>query len=112
MPAVGILAPQILWIADYACNFVCIPLTGMIDDMFDGARPLNFRGLAPVHGWLQFLLVFMVVTVKVCAYEEILAAENRRTHGSAYGRRSNAVGCGQNALKPRLHCADGLGRIC
>ena len=60
MPAVGILAPQILWIADFALNFGGIHLTGMTDYMFDAAKPLYLRGLSLFHGWLPLLLVFSV----------------------------------------------------
>src|SRR5436853_6907031 len=34
MCAVGILAPQALWVADFALNFVNVSLTGMTDSMF------------------------------------------------------------------------------
>ena len=40
MPAVGILAPQVLWIADYILNFAGIHLTGMTDYMFDATKPM------------------------------------------------------------------------
>jgi hypothetical protein len=61
MPAVGILAPQILWIVDYALNFAGIQLTGMTDYMFDEAQPLYLRGLSLFHGWLPILLVYGVI---------------------------------------------------
>lgn len=60
MPAVGILAPQLLWVADFLGNLVGIQLTGMTDYMFDTAKPLFLRGLSLFHGWLPFLLVFLV----------------------------------------------------
>jgi hypothetical protein len=61
MPAVGILAPQILWIVDYLLNFAGIQLTGMTDYMFDASQPLYLRGLSLFHGWLPMLLVFGVM---------------------------------------------------
>lgn len=60
MPAVGILAPQVLWIVDYILNFFGIQLTGMTDYMFDKTKPAYLRGLSLFHGWLPFLLVFGV----------------------------------------------------
>lgn len=60
MPAAGILAPQVLWIADYALNFFSIHLTGMTDYMFDAGKPVFLRGLSLFHGWLPILLVVLV----------------------------------------------------
>lgn len=60
MPAVGILAPQVIWCLDYGANFFGIHLTGMTDYMFDQALPLHLRALSLFHGWLPFLLVFLV----------------------------------------------------
>jgi hypothetical protein len=60
MPAVGILVPQILWVADFALNLFGVHLTGMTDYMFDAGSPLFLRGLSLFHGWLPFLLVYLV----------------------------------------------------
>ena len=60
MPAVGILAPQILWVADFGFNLAGVHLTGMTDYMFNDATPLLLRGLSLFHGWLPFLLVYLV----------------------------------------------------
>ena len=60
MPAVGILAPQVIWCLDYVANFFGIHLTGMTDYMFDQTLPLYLRGLSLFHGWLPFLLVYLV----------------------------------------------------
>jgi hypothetical protein len=60
MAAVGILLPQCLWVADYFGHFVGLPLTGMTGYMFESERPVFLRGLSLFHGWLPFLLVFMV----------------------------------------------------
>jgi len=60
MSAVGILAPQVLWVADFGLNLLGVHLTGMTDYMFNAASPLFLRGLSLFHGWLPFLLVFLV----------------------------------------------------
>jgi len=60
MAAVGILLPQLIWVVDFAGNFAGVQLTGMTNYMFDGDRSLFLRGLSLFHGWLPFLLVFMV----------------------------------------------------
>lgn len=60
LPAVGILAPQLLWVADYAAHLVGFTLTGMTDYMFDASKSRFLRGLSLFHGWLPFLLIFLV----------------------------------------------------
>lgn len=60
MPTVGILAPQILWVADFGLNLAGLRLTGMTDYMFDAGAPPLLRGLSLFHGWLPFLLVYLV----------------------------------------------------
>lgn len=60
LPAVGILLPQMLWCVDYAVQLCGFKMTGMTAYMFDGARPLFLRGLSLFHGWLPFLLLFLV----------------------------------------------------
>jgi len=60
MAAVGILLPQFIWVADYLGNFAGVQLTGMTNYMFEADRPVFLRGLSLFHGWLPFLLVFMV----------------------------------------------------
>ena len=60
IPAVGILAPQILWVVDFALNLIGIRLTGMTDYMFDASSPLFLRALSFFHGWLPFLLFYLV----------------------------------------------------
>lgn len=60
LPAVGILLPQMLWCVDF---FACLAgwrLTGMTDYMFDASKPLFLRGLSLFHGWLPFLLLWLV----------------------------------------------------
>lgn len=60
MPAVGILLPQALWCVDYAGHLCGFKMTGMTAYMFDGTKPLFLRGLSLFHGWLPFLLAFLV----------------------------------------------------
>ncbi len=58
--SVGILVPQILWVADFAGRVIGIPPTGMTAYMFDENLLLFYRGLSLFHGWLPFLLVYLV----------------------------------------------------
>lgn len=60
MPTVGILAPQILWAFDFALGVFGVRLTGLTDYMFNPASPLLLRGLSLFHGWLPFVLVYLV----------------------------------------------------
>jgi hypothetical protein len=60
MAAVGILLPQGLWCADFVVQSMGGRLTGMTAYMFDASRPLLLRGLSLFHGWLPFLLLFLV----------------------------------------------------
>src|SRR3974390_3198598 len=60
MCAVGILAPQALWVADFLANMAGFKITGMTDYMFDGDRSLFLRGLSLFHGWLPFFLALLV----------------------------------------------------
>jgi hypothetical protein len=60
MCAVGILAPQTLWVADFVSNLVGVPLVGMTDYMFNPDSSRFLRGLSLFHGWLPFLLLYLV----------------------------------------------------
>ena len=60
MCAVGILAPQAVWVIDFLANLVGLPFTGISDYMFNPNTSLFLRGLSLFHGWLPFLLVFLV----------------------------------------------------
>lgn len=64
--AVGILLPQTFWCIDFVAQLTGHPLTGhpltgMTSYMFDGRYPLFLRGLSLFHGWLPFLLFFLVM---------------------------------------------------
>lgn len=61
MAAVGILVPQFLWCADFAAHLFGGNLVSMTDYMFDAKKPLYLRGLSLFHGWLPFMLIFIVV---------------------------------------------------
>lgn len=60
MAAVGILLPQVLWCADFLGELLGVRLLGMTSYMFDPTRSLFLRGLSFFHGWLPFLLLFLI----------------------------------------------------
>jgi hypothetical protein len=60
LPAVGILIPQALWVVDFLVQVSGHRMTGMTGYMFDQNRSLFLRGLSLFHGWLPFLLVYLV----------------------------------------------------
>ena len=60
MSAVGILLPQTLWVIDFIFNLFGLHTTGLTDYMFDRKRSRFLRGLSLFHGWLPFLLVYLV----------------------------------------------------
>lgn len=60
MPAVGILAPQLLWMADFLGECVGLSLTGMTAYMFEERIPFFTRCLSFFHFWLPILIVWLV----------------------------------------------------
>ena len=58
--AVGILLPQVLWVADFGLRLVGLAPTGMTAYMFDPNIAAFYRGLSLFHGWLPFLIVYLV----------------------------------------------------
>src|SRR5271156_4160564 len=60
MCLVGIGAIQALWVIDYFGNLVGLKITGITDYMFVSQHSIFLRGLSFFHGWLPFLLVFLV----------------------------------------------------
>lgn len=60
MAAVGILLPQVLWCADFVGELCGTHLIGMTSYIFDPNRSLFLRGLSFFHGWLPFLLLFLM----------------------------------------------------
>ncbi len=61
MAAVGILIPQFFWCVDFVCQLLGFRLTGLTSYMFDSHRSIFLRGLSLFHGWLPFLLVYLVL---------------------------------------------------
>lgn len=60
MCAVGILVPQALWVIDFLTRAAGFSLIGMADYMFDPNYSLFLRFLSLFHGWLPFLLLYLV----------------------------------------------------
>jgi len=60
MGCVGILVPQAVWVTDLLINLAGYSLTGMTDYMFDSTHSLFLRLLSLFHGWLPFLLLYLV----------------------------------------------------
>jgi len=60
MAAVGILLPQFFWCVDFGGELLGFHMTGMTSYMFDTHHSLFLRGLSLFHGWLPFLLCFLV----------------------------------------------------
>lgn len=58
--AVGIVVPQTIWVIDFVATAVGFPLTGMTSYMFISSHSLFLRLLSLFHGWLPFLLVYLV----------------------------------------------------
>ena len=61
IPAVGIIGSQFFWVLDFVLNMFGLHFMGMSDYMFDERRSLFLRGLSLFHGWLPFLLVYLVL---------------------------------------------------
>ena len=60
LPTVGILMPQVLWCVDFAVQLSGGELTRSTKYMFDETIPRFTRGLSLYHGWMPFLLVYLV----------------------------------------------------
>ena len=60
MCAVGIIGSQTLWVIDFVLNIFGLKLTGLTDYMFMADHSLFLRSLSLFHGWLPFLLVYLV----------------------------------------------------
>jgi hypothetical protein len=61
MQAVAILLPQSVWIVDFVLHLLMgsSPLR-LTDYMFDTTIPLFTRCLSSFHGWMPFLLIYLV----------------------------------------------------
>lgn len=62
MPAIAIVLPQLLWIADFFLRlFTGMHIPGELTAyMFDDRRSLFVRGVSSFHGWLPLSLVWLV----------------------------------------------------
>ena len=60
MSAIGITVPQLIWVIDFVGTAIGFPVVGMTAYMFEAHRSLFLRGLSLFHGWLPFLLLFLV----------------------------------------------------
>ena len=60
MCAIGITVPQLVWVIDFIGTAVGVPVVGMTAYMFEAHRSLFLRGLSLFHGWLPFLLLYLV----------------------------------------------------
>jgi hypothetical protein len=60
MAAVGILVPQAVWVLDFVGGLFGHPFVGMTAYMFQASQPLYARAISLFHGWLPFLLVYVV----------------------------------------------------
>lgn len=60
MCAVGIVGVQMIWVLDFLTTLAGFPLTGMTAYMFKSETSLFLRGLSLFHGWLPFLLIYLV----------------------------------------------------
>ena len=61
MGAVGIALPQVLWAIDFLVRLANGQhIVNLTEYMFDADKPLFVRGLSLFHGWLPFLLLWMV----------------------------------------------------
>jgi hypothetical protein len=61
MQAVAITLPQLLWVVDFVGRLLTgRHLVSMTEYMFDPKYPLFERGLSSFHGWLPFLLLWLV----------------------------------------------------
>ena len=58
--AVGIVVPQLFWCVDFAVELTGNHLSHMTSYMMDDRRPLFLRSLSLFHGWLPFLLLYLV----------------------------------------------------
>jgi len=64
MQAVGIALPQMLWVVDYLGELLFgVHVTGVAHYMFNAEIPVFVRGLSSFHGWLPFVLLWLLTRV-------------------------------------------------
>jgi len=60
MCAIGIMVPQLIWVIDFVGTAFGYPVVSMTTYMFNASSSLLLRGLSLFHGWLPFLLIYLV----------------------------------------------------
>src|SRR5256884_4451867 len=61
MQAVAITLPQILWVVDLLCRLLAgVHVTGVTAYMLDASIPPFLRALSSFHGWLPFVLLWLL----------------------------------------------------
>lgn len=61
MQAVAITVPQLLWVVDLVCRLVAgVHVTGVTAYMLDAGIPPFLRALSSFHGWLPFVLLWLL----------------------------------------------------
>ena len=60
MAAVGILIPQFVWVHNFVGGLFGHPVLGMTSYMFRDSLPLSARAISLFHGWLPFLLLYVL----------------------------------------------------
>jgi len=61
MQAVAITLPQLLWVVDLLSRLLLgVHVTGVTSYMLDPRIPVFLRGLSSFHGWLPFLLLWLL----------------------------------------------------
>ena len=60
LASIMILFPQTVWVLDFAASACGFKLVGMTGYMFNPELPRITRGLSLFHGWLPFLLVYLL----------------------------------------------------
>jgi hypothetical protein len=63
MCAIGITVPQLVWVIDFVGTAVGYPAVSMTAYMYEAHRSLFLRGLSLFHGWLPFLLIYLVAKI-------------------------------------------------
>ena len=62
MQAVAITVPQLVWVVDFLCRLIAgVHITGITGYMLDSNIPLFLRTLSLFHGWLPFVLLWLVL---------------------------------------------------
>jgi len=61
MQAIAITVPQMLWVVDFLCRLIAgVHITGVTSYMFESSIPLFLRALSLFHGWLPFVLLWLL----------------------------------------------------